>query len=283
MKKAIIYLISIISIFNIVIFSGCSSSNFKPNNFNCVGTWWWDDSLGSQYLKFAKKNNVTEIYYAATTFDEQTANFIKKANKYNIKVYYLTGDTNWLINPDSLYNEIALYQEFQNQHPENKFEGIHLNLEPHKNSNFETNEIGVLTALVSLANILSETYPTILFDYDIPVGLIREITISTATAGQSTLPACAHLINTANRVFVITNADSATEIYNSTKNELEYAKSINKSIVVGIETSDIGNELSFYDEGKTFMNNELAQLETKIPLGCGISFNHIGSWKKLSK
>lgn len=265
------------------IFSGCSSNSFKPSSFSSVGVWWWDETLDNNYLKFAKNNNVTEIYYAATSFNDNTADFIKRANKYNIQVYFLTGDYKWLTNPDNLHNIINSYLEYQQRFSDCCFAGIHLDIEPHQSSDFETNRVGMLTALVSLANILHETYPSITFDYDIPFWFDDELTISGKSGELVTLPAYAHMINIADRIFVMSYRDSADEIYDIAKEELNFAKSINKSLILGVETSDVGDNTSFFEEGKKYMHNELESLQKKLELGVGISFHHIGSWKRLSK
>jgi len=283
MKKILVYIFFIISVFNIVIFSGCSSSSFKPTSFSSVGVWWWDDTLDNKYLKFAKNNRVTEIYYATASFDEKTADFIKRANKYDIRVYFLAGDYKWLTNPDSLHNLINAYQEYQQHYSDYPFAGIHLDIEPHQSSDFETNRIGMITALISLATILDETYPSITFDYDIPFWFDDELTISSSSGSLVTLPAYAHMINIADRIFIMSYRDSADEIYNASKEELNYAKSINKTIVLGVETGDVGDNTSFFEEGKQYMHNELDSLQKKLDLGVGISFHHIGSWKRLSK
>ena len=62
-----------------------SQKNVRPQ-----GVWWWYNKLNNdEYIKFCKDNNVTEIYYWCTDFNESTNVFIKSANKYNIQVYLL--------------------------------------------------------------------------------------------------------------------------------------------------------------------------------------------------
>lgn len=264
--------------------TACSSQHLHPTLFSSVGTWWWDEDLDTNtYFKFATKNSVNEIYYYTNEFNDKTANFIKDANKKNIKVFWLTGDYNFLTNPSALHDKINKYILFQETYINSNFAGIHLDIEPHQSPDFETNRLGLITSLISLASVLKETYPSILFDYDIPFWLDDELTIRYPSNELKTLPAFAHMINIANRVFVMSYRDSANEIYNTAVEELNYSYSTGKAIVLCVETSDVGNDISFKEEGKKYLNAELNLLEEKIKLGTGVAIHNIKSWKKLNK
>lgn len=59
-----------------------------------MAVWWWDNKTNYSYLDFAKQNKVTEIYYYASTFNDEIANFIKSANKKILKFIGLLANMN---------------------------------------------------------------------------------------------------------------------------------------------------------------------------------------------
>ena len=76
--------------------------------------------------------------------------------------------------------------------------------------------------------------------------------------------------------------DSAEKIYNVGKDECEYAKINNKDIFLSVETKNIEEtpQITFYEEGKKFMYDELKKL-TNQHKDVGVSIHHIESWKEL--
>ena len=252
----------------------------KNTNDFTKAVWWWDDTLDTQtYLDFLYENNITEIFYCSDDFDNETSSFISKANKKNIKVYFLAGEYQWLTNSTPLYHKIEKYLEYQNNFSHSKFSGIHLDIEPHQHEDFSLSEVRktLITNLVSLVYDLSTKYTNIHFDYDIPFWLDDTITFN-----QSTLPAYAHIISYANRVTIMSYRDSAQAIYDCAKDEIEFAKSVNKTLILGVEThSNEGDKVSFMEEGKTFMMQELDKLEKMLPSNFGISIHNAKTWKNL--
>jgi hypothetical protein len=256
-------------------FCGCKSKDNKST----LGVWWWDDTLGSEYLDYAKENNVTEIYYCSDNFNNETASFIKKSNAYNIKVYWLAGEYKWLSNPFSLYQKIERYYEYQEQFPNNKFDGIHLDIEPHQDPDFNKNRKDLITRLIKLAKYLKENYSDITFDYDIPFWLHDTIYLDNEEKA-----AYSYMIDIANRVFIMSYRDDANSIYSVASEEVEYAKNKNKILILGVETkSDEGDNVSFMEEGKQYMNNEIKKVRKLIPENYGISIHQIKTWYNLKE
>ena len=182
MKRLSTILLCLLLVITSSLFSACKkktepvSSPTQTLNYSNIGVWWWDTSLDADtYLDFAKANNVSEIYYNDSNFNDKTAEFITKANNKNIKVYYLDGDYNWLDTNGPLIEKISKYQDFQKAYPNSKFEGIHLDIEPHQNPNFEAERTTLIKNLITLAKLLNTLYPNITFDYDIPFWFDDEI------------------------------------------------------------------------------------------------------------
>ena len=295
--KKIFTIFSLIIIFSLV-FTGCSCTQTPPTQIKAV--WWWNDEFNetetTTYLNFLKENNVNQIYYCSSKFNNETEEFILKANNLNISVFWLDGNYKWLhssTEEEKLHNKISKYQEYNTQHPNAKFAGIHLDIEPHqsKNSdnanpesqlpdslNFKT-DIGrqnLISSLITLAHNLKTTYTNINFSYDIPFWLHDEITFN-----NKKLPAYKHLINIADNVVVMSYRDSAEKIYDVAKEELTYAESVNKTITLSVECGTEEDAVTFMQEGKQVLNNELEKLKSFVPNNTGICIHHIKTWFNL--
>ena len=270
MKKL---LSAVITLFLLFTLCGCT----KTEKAETFGVWWWNSDLSDQYLQFAQDNGVTEIYYCDSAFDEGTLHFIKSASKRKIKVYWLAGEYQWIYDSTPLYKKIERFTAFQNANAGNNFAGVHLDIEPHQAPDFSENRAMLLEKLVSLVYNLSVDYPDIKFDYDIPFWIDDGITFN-----GTTLPAYAHIINYSHRTFLMSYRDTAEAIYATAKDEIEYAKSVGKTVILGVETySEEGNMVSFMEEGKKYMYDEIAKLKTMIPKSFGVSVHQIKTWYDL--
>lgn len=275
MKKWIIVLLVVFCVAGVVV--ACFSLG-KSGDGATMGTWWWNDRLDADmYLNFASKNNVNEIYFCTSRFNELTAEFICRANEKNIQVYWLAGEFEWLEDCTDLLAQIDKYIDYQRQYSNAKFSGIHLDIEPHQSPDFGTKRSQLIYNLIDLASTLYERYPDIKFDYDLPFWLHDEITYN-----NQTKPAYEFLIDIANRVFVMSYRDSANAILDIAKEEISYAKAQNKQLVLCVEThSTEGDKVSFQEEGKMFMMEEINKLKKEIPNNFGIAIHHIKTWQEL--
>lgn len=263
--------------FFIISFMSCACNYYPSKNLklnNTLGVWWWDNRLDSSYLDFACQNGVNEIYYYTSTFDNKNKNFIELANKQNIDVFWLTGDYTWINNFDSFLLELDKFIKFQNS-SDFKFSGVHLDVEPHQDPNFEENRKEILQSYVSFIYNVSNLYNDISFDIDIPFWLDDIITFNGETKETYKF-----LIDYADRTFIMSYRDNAQNIFNVSKEELEYAKLVNKKIFLCVETGDEEDIVTFKEEGKIFMYNELYKLNELYDYNFGISIHHIKSWKE---
>lgn len=278
MKKWILGLAIILCLAGGVgIYFGVTQKNSLPSPF---GTWWWNDTLdASEYLDFACDNGISEIYFCTRKFNDNTQEFISQANAKNIKVYLLAGKHEYLKDDSTLLELIDKYSQYQASHKGARFSGIHLDIEPHQSSEFKSNRYELIYNLIDLAGRLKEGYRDITFDYDIPFWLHDEITYK----GQ-TKPAYEFMIDIADRVFVMSYRDSSAEILKIAKEELAYAKQTNNPLVLCVETnSSEGDNVSFKEEGKSIMMQEIAKVKEQIPSTFGIAIHHIKTWRELKE
>ncbi|MCM1403913.1 MAG: hypothetical protein NC133_00160 [Prevotella sp.] len=242
------------------------------------GVWWWNRDLpAEQYLNFAQSQGINEIYYCDSTFSTTTANFIQTAERHGCKVYWLAGEYQWLTDESGLIQNLQRYQNYQTNHSSAQFAGVYLDIEPHQDPNFEDERTELLTILVNLAKKLKKDYPSITFDFDIPFWLEDELVIDGVSQ-----PAYAHLIDNADRTFIMSYRDTASTIYDTAKEEIAFATAKNKTIFLGVETfSEEGDNVSFQEEGKEYMNSELSKLRSMIPSNFGIAIHQIQTWYDL--
>lgn len=267
----------IVAILIIFVSTFCGACSCQQEEY-LLGSWWWHKRIDAdKYLDFAESNNVNEIYYYGGTLDDETRTFISKANSKDIDVYLLDGNKDWLLDSSELYQLVDDYIEYQSNYPDANFVGIHLDIEPHQLSDFDDNRYEYIYSLISLCYDLSVEYPTIKFDYDIPFWLNDQIEFN-----NETKEAYKHIIDIANRVFVMSYRDTAEKIYDIAKDEVDYAISKNKTLFLCVETnSDEGEQVSFLEDGKSVMYNEIDLLRGMIPDNFGVSIHYIETWYDL--
>ena len=263
----------IITIVTIFIAPLIYKNNKNNNEKEILGVWWWDNRIDNSYLDFAQENGVTEIYYYVSDFNEKIANFIKEANLKNIQVYWLTGKYQWIENYGSLKEEIAKYLDFQKNN-NNLFAGIHFDIEPHQHPEFNTRKEEIIFNFIDLTFKIKNDYKDVFVEYDLPCWLDDVIEYN----GESK-PAFEYVFDNANRITLMSYRDSAEKICNFAKDEIDYATKNNKKLILGVETQDVNDSIvSFFEEGKEFMNQELKLLRKLIPKNFGIAIHHIVSW-----
>ena len=285
MKKTIKYLLFINSIFIIIFISSCSKNKNEENNneeINIIeklplGTWWWNKNLDiEEYLSFANENNITEIYFCDYSLGNNLKELLQKANHYSIKIYLLAGEKEWLNDRNDLDIIINNYIEFQNNN-EYKLSGIHLDIEPHQFSDFSTNRSSYLYKLINIIKTNKELYNNINFDYDIPFWLDDNIEYNSTIK-----EAYKHIIDYADRTFIMSYRDEADKMIDVSIDEINYSKDNNKILFLSAETySEEGDQVSYLEEGKTYMYSELDKLRKEIPNTFGIAIHNIKSWKEL--
>lgn len=206
MKKIGFFICNIVfvSIFLIsgFLFISCGEKKLILSNTNFpVGVWWWDNRLSNDYLIFASENNVDEIYYYTSDFSQKNADFIKESNNLGIKVYWLCGEYQWLDDYNLFYEEMEKFEQFQNNQI-NKFEGVHIDLEPHQHPNWNSNKEELIVQYIDFVKTITNKYKFIKFDFDLPFWLEDIINYD-----EKTQEAFKYVIDYANRVFVMSYRD----------------------------------------------------------------------------
>ena len=255
----------------------------KQGDTDTLGVWWWQVATvksADAQLKFLQENAVSEIYLcidgmseasnAKATFADVRA-FVKKAGQMGMRVAALTGDYAW-INPDSTGFEayVEKFKAYQAAAAEDeKFYSMHLDVEPHQHPDFKTGEEGRAKVMQLFADFtLKKAAPAAkaagtLLEWDIPFWM------------------------TCDTIAIMSYRDTAAKILDVAKEEIAFAKQYGHKVILGVETkSSEGDQVSFMEEGKAVMVEEMAKvhasLKESIPDGnFGLAVHQASVWYSL--
>ena len=268
----------ILVILIIIIVASSGSGGLYLNLGVSTGVWWWNTSYDPNiYLPFLKKNGITEIYIEDARFSEETSSFIKEANSKNIKVFLLQGVKDWIFEHTELTEIIEKYRIFHKNYPNTKYSGLHLDVEPHQFEDFGERRVYYLEKYIQFVYEIVNENPDITIDFDVPFWFHDEIEYN----GQTKM-AYKHLIDTGNRIFIMSYRDTAEAIVKCAIEELEYAKEKRKILFLCVETkSSEGEHVSFQEDGKKVMYEELRKIGNIVNQTYGISIHQVKTWYDL--
>lgn len=242
-----------------------SSSTYITKSY---GTWLWNTQRivesTDTIIKFLKDNKFTEVYLQ---IDQKLdakyySYFIKNANNNGIKVYALDGNANWVLRNDrrgldNFLNWVINYNSSKAQ--DERFVGIHLDVEPYILSIWQTNKNKAITDYMNYISYL-KTFGAkngLKVAVDIPFWF-DEIKLQ-----KQKVNLAEYVISQVDSVSIMAYRDRAQSIIDIVKNEMDYAKKYNKNIVISVETGNTseGENITFYQEGLNFMWNEINKVD----------------------
>ncbi|MCL1696051.1 amidase [Lysinibacillus sp. BPa_S21] len=286
-KAIIVFLVTIVSTL------GLTMGKVDAKAMQDRATWLWDTTKivenESGVLSFLESKQVNKLYLQINSeiASNDYKSFINKATSKGIKVYALDGSASWVSAEgykmqDQLFDWLRTYNE--DASATERFSGVHLDVEPYLNSGWSSNQektVESYQALLTRAKGDSDQLQLPL-EVDLPFWF-DEITYKNQF-GQGLL--ADWVIDQVESVSIMAYRDTAKAIINIVEHEINYAKKVNKSIVIGVETgaSDEGNNITFYDDGEAYMNNQLAQVHkqyaNKISFN-GFAIHHVDSWMNM--
>ncbi|RHW38611.1 amidase [Lysinibacillus yapensis] len=256
-------------------------------------TWLWNlwsiVSNEMQVLAFLEEKSLNKVYLQ---IDQDISmgvyrSFIEKASAKGIQVYALDGSPQWVApNGSTGQNRLMTWlNQYQKASTAiQKFKGVHLDVEPYIYSGWATNQAETIKSYQSLLlNAKNSTQAMGLpLEADMPFWFDG---ISYKNNYGKGLLAEWVIANT-NSVTIMAYRDNATQIIELVKNEINMAKKHTKPLVVGVETdfSYEGNNISFFEEGETYMKGELEAVKnyySSFSSFNGIAVHHVDSWMKM--
>lgn len=291
------------SLFLIIVLIMPSNAAFASQNSdktinNQYSTWLWDTSQivksPDKIIKFLSTNNV-KVLYLQIDYDlkpDDYRDFIRKASIKGISVHALDGSPQWISDvgnnkQKAFFDWLAKFQNSSSI--KERFQGVHLDVEPYLNPDYNTNKSKVLENYQNLLlNAISRSkYLGLSLSVDIPFwfdGINYNNKYGTGTLGE-------WIIKNVKSVVVMAYRDTAAGddgIISAVSRELVLGKKYNADITIAVETqkSDEGNFVSFYEEGANYMCEELHKVYSVYKGNSsfnGFAIHHLLSWMKLQK
>lgn len=271
--------------------------------------WIWhvedviDTAKREELLAFALEKGLNTLYIEAGSVEDHVEAFRafnRQAHELGMTVEALDGNSEWVRAENHVIalGKIRDIIDFNNSvtDPLERFDGIHHDNEPYTLGDWSENAealaadyLVLAAASQSLAEANGLTYAV-----DIPMWYeSNELTVAIAYEGE-TKPLSHHIIDIVDYAAIMAYRDFAEGadgiIYHS-EDEVTYAASINKKVVVGVETmgfdaddTDNPEKITFYEEGELYMNQELEKVIDYYTEGLkGMAIHYYLTYKDLCK
>ncbi|MGP4039717.1 hypothetical protein ACTWP4_07425 [Gracilibacillus sp. D59] len=232
-----------------------------------------------EMIAFSKEKGINVIYLNIgerdsdpylETHPEQYREFIRLAHANDIKVYALDGAAEWAKQenykiPISRMLNVFMYNH--NSTGEEQFDGIQFDIEPYLLDEWDTDGRGqliqeylnVLKVLNHMADAYGKNHD---FDFMAAIPFWFDGERYETTYHGKTKPLSDHVMDIVSNVALMAYRDFAEgrdSIIYHTEHEVEYANEIGAKAVIGVETQYLEpyEKVSFFEEGETYMNNQL--------------------------
>lgn len=272
-------------------------TGFSAEENELKATYLWQTTLiasePDQILSFAKEQGVNLLYLKIdiTRKAAYYQSFIKKANEAGVKVQALGGLASWGLEQNrykilALVDWVIAYN--QSVADAEKISGIHMDIEPYVMPEWKTAEqasiirqwMGNVEAYIDRAQL----DPTLEIGCDIPFWLDK-----TYLPDDPPMTISQWLISKHDQIAVMAyrdRVDGSNSISSLIPQEMGWADQLGKKALIAVETkeSNEGNFVTFYEEGKTYMNAELSKLPALMsshPSYVGTAIHSYEYWKPL--
>ncbi|MFP3388621.1 hypothetical protein [Brevibacillus sp. SIMBA_040] len=220
-----------------------------------------------EIIAFAKENDVNLLY---VRIDMQQPilmyqDFVREAKAAGIEVHAMGGHPIWALTESrgkilKLVNWVKAYN--QEVSPGEQFHGVHLDIEPYVMPVWREKKEAVLRQWMGNIEAFVEAtkHET---NLEVSVDLAAWLD-KTPTPGQPDKPFSHWMMEQMDHTTLMAFRDHAEGIVGLVENQMKYAQSINKKLVVAVETKESheGDFITFYEEGRGEMNRQL-ELVTK--------------------
>ncbi|WP_054957751.1 hypothetical protein [Paenibacillus dakarensis] len=265
-----------------------SSAQEQPKE---KATWFWDtpqikDST-DEILSFASAHEINTFYLQMNrdVRPEYYKNFIRQATAKHIQVHVLGGSPSWSLATErsrvtTFIDWITDYQA--SAAPEERFTGIHIDVEPHVLKEWNTDRSSLIYQwqdsirfLVSGAHKLS-----------LPITADIPFWLHTYKLPDNSMSMSRWLMSEVDAVAIMAYRDQAANIYNLAVPEMTEAAELGKKAIIAVETkaSNEGAFITFYEEGSSFMNEQLKLVDAMASRHTsfkGFAIHEYRAWKAL--
>lgn len=230
------------------------------------GTYIWRAELiGTEkedILAFAEKKGVNLLYVRLDL--ELPASyyrdFVREAREAGIEVHAMGGHPIWAMSDSrskilKLVDWVKDYNQSVSE--EEQFHGIHLDIEPYVLPVWREDKEEVLRQWMgNIETFVEETKRGTSLEASVDLAAWLD---KTPTPGQPDLPFSHWMIQQLDHTTLMAFRDRAPKIISLVENQMKYAESIQKKLVVAVETKESheGNAITFFEEGMREMDRQL--------------------------
>ncbi|MGM0711854.1 hypothetical protein ACWKW1_06590 [Brevibacillus parabrevis] len=237
------------------------------------GTYIWRAELigteQAEILAFAKQNGVNLLYVRLDLERPPSyyRDFVRQAKAAGIEVHAMGGHPIWALAESKgkimkLVNWVKAYNRSVSE--DEQFHGIHLDIEPYVMPVWREDKDEVLRQWMgNMEAFVEETKRDGELEASVDLAAWLD---HTPVPGQPDLPFSHWMIQQLDHTTLMAFRDSADRIVGLVEQQLAYAQSIQKNIVVAVETKESheGSGISFYEEGMTEMERQLKQVTKSL-------------------
>ncbi|MFC4596809.1 copper amine oxidase N-terminal domain-containing protein [Cohnella hongkongensis] len=258
------------------------------------GTWIWDSRIIEQdrerILSFASEHDVTAVYLHVNKdiASRAYADFIRSAKERQIRVEALAGRPEWGLKANQ--NQIQAFMAWVRQYnasvePEERFDGLHLDIEPYLLDEWETDRRKMVEEWIhNLRFLEQETRGSgLTIALDVPFWL-HNVKIPGTEYSFS-----AWLLEKFDGLVIMdyrNRALGSNGIVENARAMLREAAALGKPLIVAIETAESseGDHTSFYSKSAEYMEQELQaahQAFSRYAGYAGMAVHDYRSWAAL--
>lgn len=275
-----------------IMFMSLNSTTIKADSIteDERSTWIWNPWIlvdnETSTLQFLESKRINKVYLQIDYEMSRSVyrSFIEKATAKNIQIYALAGEAYWITEngieyQNQLMNWLELYQREATE--AQRFLGIHLDIEPYDTNIWSTKQTTAIQTYQQLVIHAKKKARSLKLPLELDIPFWYDEISYETKYGKGILSEW--LINYSDGVTIMAYRDNSQDIIQIVKNEIEYAKRMDKKVVVGVETlkSAEGDLVSFSEEGEAYMNRQLNKIQ-KYFSGKqsfnGIAIHHLESW-----
>ncbi len=291
------------------------SGTMEPNTYKMQGRamWMWDP-ISIQILvspkardvvdEFCRTNGINTLYtyvdvWRMNDYKDAYKSFLSWAHSKGYYVHALLGSSNMYVYSQfhrGIIEETEAILNYNLSVADNeKFDGINADSEPHGMAEWPdkpTLQVQWLDMMKNMMNRKASSGLGLNIGYSIPrwTDLNRECL--SITWNGKTQSVANHVIDTMDYISLMDYRDvydTNSGIVAHAQGEIAYANQVGKKVVIGVETDYITpsgdpQKITFREEGLTYMNQQLAQVDTAFsgdPSYAGIAIHHFDSFVTL--
>ena len=249
-------------------------------------TWLWDASLirneTEEIVAFSVNHGITTIFLQIQqdVQEEEYRRFISAASRQGIQVHALDGHPEWAYeNGREEGLKLLSWLEAYNQaaSPEERFQGVQLDVEPYVLKRWDREQAQVVKEWS--ANL--EAWVQEAERIALPLSAAVPFWLDSVPGPEGSFSRW--MIERTDSIAIMAYRDSGEQMYELSKEELEQADELGKSVWIGMElaNTDEGEHLTFYAKSRGEMEDEAkraASLGSEHPSFAGIAVHHYQAW-----